>query len=243
MKVRLTRVTGFAFPNLWPCLFLSILISIGWPKATKSTLLKGHKWNLSAVKDVVEEMDMLLTNVAQSSPGLISEKSDLWRSTASIRNLVQTGLKTAKMMRVKNLYSLPMGTLPSQRINKQRIKMIVDTGSKYEIISSELFKTHSKNYEPSQTQNCFTDRVNGGSNYDSLWGAAFSWRELSLADWCVLPLVYTAVPGGPCLPCSRCYHSLYHQAFVLLLLFGAVECITSGKWGTVGRKVLLTCGP
>ena len=35
--------------------------------------------------------------------------------------------------------------------------MIVDTGSKYEIISSELFKTHFKNYEPSQTQNCFTE--------------------------------------------------------------------------------------
>ena len=44
----------------------------------------------------------------------------------------------------------------TERINKQRIKMIVDTGSKYEIISSELFKTHFKNYEPSQTQNCFT---------------------------------------------------------------------------------------
>jgi len=30
--------------------------------------------------------------------------------------------------------------------------MIVDTGSKYEIISSMLFKTQFKNYEPSQTQ-------------------------------------------------------------------------------------------
>lgn len=34
--------------------------------------------------------------------------------------------------------------------------MIVNTGSRYEIISSELFKTHFKNYEPSQTQKCFT---------------------------------------------------------------------------------------
>ena len=34
--------------------------------------------------------------------------------------------------------------------------MIVDTGSRYEIISSELFKTQFKNYEPSQTQKCFT---------------------------------------------------------------------------------------
>ena len=34
--------------------------------------------------------------------------------------------------------------------------MIVDTGSKYKIISSELFKTQFKNYEPSQTQKCFT---------------------------------------------------------------------------------------
>ena len=28
--------------------------------------------------------------------------------------------------------------------------MIVNTGSRYEIISSELFKTHFKNYDPSQ---------------------------------------------------------------------------------------------
>ena len=38
------------------------------------------------------------------------------------------------------------------RINEQRIKMIVDTGSKYDIISSELHKTQFKNYELSQTQ-------------------------------------------------------------------------------------------
>ena len=42
------------------------------------------------------------------------------------------------------------------RINKQRIKMIVDTGSKYDIISSELRKTQFKNYELSQTQKRFT---------------------------------------------------------------------------------------
>ena len=38
------------------------------------------------------------------------------------------------------------------RINEQRIKMIVDSGSKYDIISSELHKTQFKNYELSQTQ-------------------------------------------------------------------------------------------
>ena len=34
--------------------------------------------------------------------------------------------------------------------------MIVDTGSKYDIISSELHKTQFKNYELSQTQKRFT---------------------------------------------------------------------------------------
>ena len=34
--------------------------------------------------------------------------------------------------------------------------MIVDTGSEYEIISLELLKMQFKNYEPSQTQKCFT---------------------------------------------------------------------------------------
>lgn len=34
--------------------------------------------------------------------------------------------------------------------------MIVNTSGKYEIISSELFKTQFKDYEPSQTQKCFT---------------------------------------------------------------------------------------
>ena len=38
------------------------------------------------------------------------------------------------------------------RINEQRIKMIVDSGSKYDIISSELHKMQFKNYELSQTQ-------------------------------------------------------------------------------------------
>ena len=42
------------------------------------------------------------------------------------------------------------------RINEQRIKMIVDTGSKYDIISSELHKTQFKKYELSQTQKRFT---------------------------------------------------------------------------------------
>ena len=42
------------------------------------------------------------------------------------------------------------------RINEQRIKMIVDSGSKYDIISSELHKTQFKNYELSQTQKRFT---------------------------------------------------------------------------------------
>ena len=42
------------------------------------------------------------------------------------------------------------------RIYEQRIKMIVDTGSKYDIISSELHKTQFKNYELSQTQKRFT---------------------------------------------------------------------------------------
>ena len=64
-------------------------------------------------------------------------------------NLVQTGLKTAQMTRAKNLYSpSTMVTVP--------IKMIVDTGSKYDIISSELQKTQFKNYELSQTQKRFT---------------------------------------------------------------------------------------
>ena len=38
------------------------------------------------------------------------------------------------------------------RINEQRIKMIVDGRSKYDIISSELHKTQFKDYELSQTQ-------------------------------------------------------------------------------------------
>ena len=31
-----------------------------------------------------------------------------------------------------------------------------------------------------------------------------SWRESLVAGWCVLPLVYTAAPGGPCLPSWWC---------------------------------------
>ena len=42
------------------------------------------------------------------------------------------------------------------RINEQRIKMIVDTGSKYHIIFSDLHKVQFKNYELSQTQERFT---------------------------------------------------------------------------------------
>ena len=42
------------------------------------------------------------------------------------------------------------------RIYEQRIKMIVDSGTKYDIISSELHKTQFKNYELSQTQKRFT---------------------------------------------------------------------------------------
>ena len=42
------------------------------------------------------------------------------------------------------------------RINEQRIKMIVDTGSKYDVIFSELHNTQFKNYELSQTQKRFT---------------------------------------------------------------------------------------
>ena len=42
------------------------------------------------------------------------------------------------------------------RINEQRIKMIVNTGSKYDTISSELHKMQFKNYELSQTQKRFT---------------------------------------------------------------------------------------
>ena len=43
------------------------------------------------------------------------KRNRLRRFAAWIWNLVLTGLKTAKMKRVKNLYSLPMVTVPSQR--------------------------------------------------------------------------------------------------------------------------------
>ena len=63
------------------------------------------------------------------------------------------------MTRVKNLYWLSLNNGDSSitvRIKEQRIKMIVDTGSKYDIIFSELHKTQFKNYELSQTQKRFT---------------------------------------------------------------------------------------
>ena len=42
------------------------------------------------------------------------------------------------------------------RTNKQTIKTIVETGSKYNIISSQLHKMQFKNYEVSQSQKHFT---------------------------------------------------------------------------------------
>ena len=42
----------------------------------------------------------------------------------------------------------------TERINKQRIKMIVDTGSKYEIISSELFNPLSPKSDQHQISPC-----------------------------------------------------------------------------------------
>ena len=43
-------------------------------RSTTCTLLGDHKQKLSAATDVVEQTDMLLTNVARSSPSVISAK-------------------------------------------------------------------------------------------------------------------------------------------------------------------------
>ena len=76
-----------------------------------------------------------------------------WESAAWIRNLAQTVLKTAQITSEEPVLSLNNGDSSiTVRINEQRIKMIVDSGSKYDIISSELHKTQFKNYELSQTQ-------------------------------------------------------------------------------------------
>ena len=127
---------------------------------------------------------MLLTNVAQSSPGVTTTKKvgQLQRVCCSKSKADQRKGKKGKEkkppMKVRSLNSKP-GTdwlenssddeseepvlslnngdsSITVRINEQRIKMIVDTGSKYDIISSEFHKTQFKNYELSQTQKRFT---------------------------------------------------------------------------------------
>ena len=151
-------------------------------KSTTSTLLEDHKQKLSAATDVVEQTDMLLTNVARSSPGVISAKrSDTCRGFAvqspKLTRKGKKGKEKKPPMKVRRVNSKPgadwlenssdeeseepvlslnnSDSSITVRINGQRIQMIVDTGSKYDIISSELHKTQFKNYELNQTQKRF----------------------------------------------------------------------------------------
>lgn len=131
-------------------------------------LLGDHKQKFSAATDVVEPTDMLLTNVARSSPGVKSAKKvgHLQRVCRSKSKADQRKDKKGKdkkpPIKVRSLHSKPgIDWLENSsddeseepvlslnygdssitvRINEQRIKMIVETGSKYDVISSELHK-------------------------------------------------------------------------------------------------------
>ncbi|CAH3173815.1 unnamed protein product, partial [Porites evermanni] len=143
-------------------------------RSTTCTLLEDHKQNLSAATDVVEQTDMLLTNCKK-----VGHLQRVCRSKSKAdQRKGKKGKEKKPPMKVRSLNSKP-GTdwlenssddeseelvlflnngdsSITVRINEQRIKMIVDTGSKYHIIFSDLHKVQFKNYELSQTQERFT---------------------------------------------------------------------------------------